>query len=51
MHDCIVRLLRSSSDEASIECFCRLIITIGKELDHEKGKVHNYTTVYTKSSQ
>ena len=39
MHDCIVRLLRSSSDEESIECFCRLITTTGKEMDHEKGKV------------
>ena len=39
MHDCIVRLLRSSSDEESIECFCKLIITTGKDLDHPKGKV------------
>ena len=39
MHDCIVRLLRSSSDERSIECFCKLIITTGKDLDHPKGKV------------
>ena len=40
IHDCMVRLLRSSSDEESIECFCRLIITTGKEMDHKKAKVH-----------
>ena len=47
MHDCIVRLLRSSSDEESIECFCKLIVTTGKDLDHPKGKVlHRTTNIY-----
>lgn len=39
MHECIVRLLQSSSDEESLECFARLITTTGKELDKEKAKV------------
>lgn len=39
MHECIYRLLRSGSDEESLECFCRLITTTGKELDHEQAKV------------
>ena len=39
MHDCIVRLLRSSYDVESIECFCKLIIITGKDLDRPKGKV------------
>ncbi len=39
MHECIVRLLSSTSDEESLECFARLITTTGKELDVEKAKV------------
>ena len=39
MHECIVRLLRSASDQESLECFCRLITTTGKELDHQQAKV------------
>ncbi len=39
MHECIVRLLQSSSDEESLECFARLITTTGKELDQQKAKV------------
>ncbi|KAK2557679.1 Eukaryotic translation initiation factor 4 gamma 1 [Acropora cervicornis] len=37
MHDCVVKLLRSN-DEESFECLCKLLVTIGKDLDHEKGK-------------
>ncbi|CAF4530695.1 unnamed protein product, partial [Rotaria socialis] len=33
MYDCIEYLLRDKSDEESIECLCRLLRTIGKELD------------------
>ena len=29
MHECVVRLLRSSSDEESLECFASLITTVG----------------------
>ena len=39
MHECVVRLLRSSSDEESLECFAGLITTIGKDLDHPEAKV------------
>ncbi|XP_011407685.1 PREDICTED: eukaryotic translation initiation factor 4 gamma 3-like [Amphimedon queenslandica] len=38
MHECIVRLLRSTSDEEALECFSRLITTTGKELDHPQAK-------------
>ncbi|XP_055958560.1 eukaryotic translation initiation factor 4 gamma 1 [Patella vulgata] len=37
MHDCVVKLLRSR-DEVNLECSCRLLTTIGKELDTEKAK-------------
>ena len=47
MHDCIVRLLRSSSNEEFLECFCRLITITGKELDHQKGKVRYEDFMYT----
>lgn len=33
MYDCIEYLLRDRSDEESLECLCKLINTIGKELD------------------
>ncbi len=35
-----MRLLRSSLDGESLECFAKLMSTIGKEMDHDKGKVH-----------
>ena len=38
MHDCVVKLLKSN-DEESFECLCTLLVTIGKDLDHEKAKV------------
>ena len=41
MHDCIIRLLRSSSDEESLECFCVLITTTGKDLEHQKSRVYH----------
>ena len=37
MHEWIDHLLRSGSDEKSLECFCRLITT-RKELEHEPAK-------------
>ena len=39
IHECIQRLLKSSSDGESLECFAKLMTTIGKELDHDKGQV------------
>ena len=38
MHECVVKLLKSN-DEESFECLCKLLFTIGKDLDHEKAKV------------
>ncbi|KAK3105045.1 hypothetical protein FSP39_015996 [Pinctada imbricata] len=37
MHDCLFKLLRAK-DEESLECLCRLLFTIGKELDTDKAK-------------
>ncbi|XP_037314517.2 eukaryotic translation initiation factor 4 gamma 1a isoform X3 [Pungitius pungitius] len=37
MHDCVVKLLKNH-DEESVECLCRLLSTIGKDLDFEKAK-------------
>ncbi|XP_038671922.1 eukaryotic translation initiation factor 4 gamma 1a isoform X3 [Scyliorhinus canicula] len=37
MHDCIVKLLKNH-DAESLECLCRLLTTIGKDLDFEKAK-------------
>ncbi|XP_052472565.1 eukaryotic translation initiation factor 4 gamma 1 isoform X1 [Carassius gibelio] len=37
MHDCIVKLLKNH-DEESLECLCRLLSTIGKDLDFQKAK-------------
>ncbi|XP_070561587.1 eukaryotic translation initiation factor 4 gamma 3-like isoform X5 [Ptychodera flava] len=37
MHDCVVKLLKAH-DHESLECLCRLLSTIGKDLDHEKAK-------------
>ena len=39
MHKCIVRLLRSSSDEYSLEMCAVIITTTGKDLDHPEAKV------------
>ena len=38
MNTCIERLLKQESDEENIECLCRLLISIGKEVD----KPNNY---------
>lgn len=38
MHDCVVKLLKNHDPE-SLECLCRLLTTIGKDLDFEKAKV------------
>ncbi|KAM3930406.1 eukaryotic translation initiation factor 4 gamma 1 isoform 2-T3 [Leptodactylus fuscus] len=37
MHDCVVKLLKNH-DEESLECLCRLLSTIGKDLDFERAK-------------
>ena len=48
MHECVVRLLRSSSDEESLECFAGLITTTGKDLDHPEAKVGKCVCVCVK---
>ncbi|XP_061543106.1 eukaryotic translation initiation factor 4 gamma 3 isoform X3 [Phycodurus eques] len=37
MHECVVKLLKNH-DEESLECLCRLLTTIGKDLDFHKAK-------------
>ncbi|XP_069119256.1 LOW QUALITY PROTEIN: eukaryotic translation initiation factor 4 gamma 3-like [Argopecten irradians] len=37
MHDCVFKLLKAK-DLESLECLCRLLTTIGKELDSDKAK-------------
>uniref|UniRef100_UPI00358E0A70 uncharacterized protein isoform X4 n=1 Tax=Myxine glutinosa TaxID=7769 RepID=UPI00358E0A70 len=37
MHDCLIKLLKTHEEE-SLECLCRLLTTIGKDLDFEKAK-------------
>jgi len=44
MHDCVVKLLKNH-DEESQECLCRLLTTIGKDLDFEKAKVRRRRTL------
>jgi len=39
MHECIRRLLQHTGDEEALECFAKLMFTIGKDLDHEKAHV------------
>ena len=41
MHECITRLLKSTSDEESLECFATLITTTGKDLDKEAARVRS----------
>ena len=38
MHECLIRLLHSASDEESLECFCVLITVTGKLLDRSGAK-------------
>lgn len=45
MHECIKKLL-SQGDEESLECLCKLLKTIGKELEETKsGKSRDHTPV------
>ena len=42
MHECIIKLLRVSKAETmedNLECLCKLLSTIGKDLDHQEAKV------------
>merc|ERR1719225_501412 len=49
MHECVRKLLNSNpSDEESLECLCRLLTTVGQDLDKEtterlsKGSVQGH---------
>jgi translation initiation factor 4G len=44
MHNCLLKLLRAQ-DEDSLEALCRLLTTIGKDIDQEKTKVRMPTTI------
>ena len=39
MHECMIQLLKSTSDEESLERFAKLMTTVGKDLDKEEAKV------------
>ncbi|KAL5490853.1 hypothetical protein EMCRGX_G016045 [Ephydatia muelleri] len=39
IHECMIRLLKSASDEGSLECFTKLMTVTGKELDKEEAKL------------
>lgn len=41
MHECVFKLL-NNKDEESLECLCKLLRTIGKELDSDKAKVRYF---------
>lgn len=44
MNDCIDRLLKQDNDEENLECLCKLLATIGKNMDKpsNSGKMKNY---------
>ena len=42
IHECLVRLLRSSSDTDSLECFARLLAVTGNDIDKPEAKVCEY---------
>ena len=46
MHECMIRLLKSTSDEESLECFAKLMTTVGKDIDKEEAKVCECVCVY-----
>ncbi len=39
IYECITKLLKSASDEESLECFSKLITTTGKYLEEPENKV------------
>ena len=42
IHKCILRLLKSTSDEEHLEFFAKLITVTGKDLDHLSARVSVY---------
>ena len=46
MHECILKLIRTNKPESMedhLECLCKLLTTIGKDLDHHDAKVSLYS--------
>lgn len=41
VHSCIVKLQKDEHDE-SLECLCKLMSNIGKDLNTHNAKVHTY---------
>ena len=42
MHECILKLFRTNKSESmedNLECLCKLLSKIGKDLDHADAKV------------
>jgi len=50
MHQCILRLLNQSDDEESLEALCRLMSTIGKELENPAAPTAGRSTSVTASA-
>lgn len=46
MHECVFKLL-NNKDEESLECLCKLLRTIGKELDSDKAKVSTCVKIFS----
>jgi len=48
MHECILKLIRTSKPESMedhLECLCKLLTTIGKDLDHRDAKVSLFCAI------
>lgn len=52
LHDCFLKLMKQSSDEASIVCACKLLTTVGKKVTAEcNDKKSKSETAKTKESE
>lgn len=42
MHECVIKLLGADGrpTEEEVECLCKLLLTIGKHIDHERAREH-----------
>lgn len=42
MHECVIKLIgdEDSPQEEEVECLCKLLMTIGKHIDHERAREH-----------
>lgn len=51
MHQCIGRLLSTQDDEESLECLCRLLSTIGKELETPMAQTAGRSTSISQTKE